>query len=136
MNVSKSTMLITSMIQEAYQLAITSYAQIDWYWSAKKIFHMIISAYFLHLHHNLFPSAFVFGFIFSEQTAIVADKVNTVYQAHSNLTLKNTLFWVCGGLFAFHTLATSRIFATIYCAANWGARLYENSNQLAAQTKI
>jgi hypothetical protein len=87
---------------------------------------IFVSAVLLHYHHNLFAIGFAFSIVFTPQTQEVIDRVNTIYQAQQTFREKLCLI-VGGGLFAFYTFPTSRIFATLYCAARWGAWLYQSS---------
>jgi hypothetical protein len=82
-----------------------------------------IFSVFLLLHvHNFAVYSFALGFIFSDQVAWVANKVNTVILAQNTFFRRHV--FVLGGVFlALKFLPSSMHVAALYLAANLGANL-------------
>lgn len=88
-----------------------------------------ISTPLLVLHHNLFAFGLAAGFIYSEKTLEIVDKVNTVFKAQRT-SFQQVSFYGLGGFLALLTMPTSMILATLYYSSQWGALIYEESRKI------
>lgn len=85
-----------------------------------------ISTPLLVLHHNLFAFGLAAGFVYSEKTLEIVNKVNTVFKAQRT-SFEQFSFYGLGGFLALLTMPTSMILATLYYSSQWGAFIYEES---------